>query len=210
MPFLNHPPVQAVIQVLPVTTHSVEVRSSAWRADFELAHQQAVHEAIFAGRATVRISRGWLRETADLAPTVRAAAILMWGYTSGARGGRERQWIERLPEIALMANNKKLAWTAYEECLRALGCLGISTISKLAYGFGCTFGGLPALILDRNVMGALNAGRWVEMAPLSAIRYKSASRRYLDYLELMTSVSSAGGYTAEQLEFFLFSLGESF
>ena len=47
-------------------------------------------------------------------------------------------------------------------------------------------------------------------APLADLTYVNAARRYPEYLALVHAIAAAGHYSAEQLEFFLFSLGEAF
>jgi hypothetical protein len=88
--------------------------------------------------------------------------------------------------------------------------LGISTISKLACFFGQTFSGRPALVLDLRILRVVDGGRWVELGRLHGLAYANAHHRYEDYLIRMAAIAQAGGMTAEQLEFFLFALGESF
>ncbi len=42
------------------------------------------------------------------------------------------------------------------------------------------------------------------------LTYVNAARRYPDYLGVMHAVAEAGQFSPEQLEFFVFSLGEAF
>ncbi len=209
MPYLTHPPVQHLIHMLPVAEHSVEVEASFWLPVCTDAGQQPVHDAIFAGQPVVRITRQWLRTNAQLSPNVRAAGALLWGYPSGARGALHRRWLENLPQLAA-ASAADLGWPDYYAGLHGIGGLGISTISKLACFFGRNFGGHHALILDQRILRVLSSGRWAELAALQDLTYLQAPARYPDYLAAMETVAGNGGYSAEQLEFFLFALGESF
>ena len=210
MPYLNHPPIQQLIRSIPVSEHSVEVEAAFWLPFCEAAGRLAEHHALFAGQATIRISRQWLHHAPNVAPTTRCLAILMWGYPSGARGDLHRGWLEKLPQIAAAAGQPGLAWADYYAQLHAIGGLGISTISKLACFFGQMFSRRPALVLDQRILRVVDGGRWVELGRLHGLAYANAHHRYEDYLITMAAIAQAGGMTAEQLEFFLFALGESF
>ena len=210
MPYLNHPPIQQLIRSIPVTEHSVEVDSAFWLPFCAAAGRLAEHHALFAGQATVRISRQWLHEAPQVSVTTRCLAILLWGYPSGARGDLHRGWLENLPQIAAAASQPGMEWAGYYVQLHAIGGLGISTISKLACFFGQSFAGSPALVLDQRILRVIAGGRWVELGPLHGLTYTNAHLRYVDYLATMGAIGGAGGMSVEQLEFFLFALGEAF
>jgi hypothetical protein len=210
MPHLCHPPIQRLIQSLPVAEHSVEIRASIWHQACSRAGCLAEHEAIFAGNPTVRISRQWLRTAVTVPSTVRCLAILLWGYPRGARGALHQLWLEKLPVLTATALAPRVSWYEYYDALAALGGLGPSTITKLACFLGHTFNGQPALILDQRILRVLATGRWAELAPLRDLSYQNARQRYPDYLGTLATVAAAGGFAPEQIEYFLFSLGESF
>jgi hypothetical protein len=210
MSYLNHPPIQRLIQSVPVADHSVAVAASRWQSPCAAAGRPDLHAAVFAGQPEVRISRGWLLEERGVDPEVRCLAILLWGYPTGARGNLHVQWLRNLRAIAAAAAAPAADWPEYHRRLAGAGPLGISTISKLAHFFGHTFDGRRALILDRRILTLCAAGRWTEFAPLADLTYVNAARRYPDYLGVMHVVAEAGQFSPEQLEFFLFSLGEAF
>jgi hypothetical protein len=118
--------------------------------------------------------------------------------------------LENLPQIAAAASQPGLAWADYYAQLHAIGGLGISTISKLACFFRQSFAGSPALVLDLRIMRVIAAGRWAELGPLHGLTYTNAHLRYVDYLATMGAIAGVGNVCAEQIEFFLFSLGEAF
>jgi|GEM_PF-3010258 len=210
MPYLNHHPIQQLIRAIPVAEHSVEVEAAFWLPFCAAAVRLGEHHALFAGQATVRISRQWLHGAPQMSVTTRCLAILMWGYPAGARGDLHRGWLKNLPQIAASASQQGLAWADYYMQLHAIGGLGISTISKLACFFGQSFAGSPALVLDLRIMRVIAGGRWVELGPLHGLTYNTAHLRYLDYLATMAAIGAAGGMSVEQIEFFLFALGEAF
>ena len=210
MPYLNHPPIQQLIRSIPAAEHSVEVDAAFWLPFCQAADRLGEHHALFAGQATVRISRQWLQGAPPVTVTTRCLAILLWGYPAGARGDLHRGWLENLPQIAAMASQPGLTWPDYYAQLHAIGGLGISTITKLACFFGHSFAGNPALVLDQRIMRVIAAGRWVELGPLRGLTYTNAHLRYADYLATMGTIAEAGNISAGQIEFFLFALGEAF
>lgn len=210
MLYLNHPPIQRLITALPASDHSVAVAADFWHEPCQRAGLGALHDTLFAGRPEVRITRSWLHRSGGNEAQLRTLAILLWGYPKGARGNRHQQWLAALPEITAAAASPAPGWEEYHGRLTALGGLGISTISKLAFFWGQAFAGRPALILDQRIIGVCAAGRWTELAPLRDLAYPSALRRYPDYLAVMHAIAATGGFSAEQLELFLFALGDAF
>jgi hypothetical protein len=210
MPYLNHPPIRQLIRSIPVADHSVEVNADLWLPFSAAAGRLAEHHALFAGQATVRISRQWLHGAATVTVTTRCLAILLWGYPTGARGDLHRRWLKNLPQIAATASAGGLAWSDYYAQLHAIGGLGISTISKLACFFGQTFSGQAALVLDQRILRVIAGGRWAELGGLQGLFYTNAHLRYVEYLTTMGAIAEARNVTAEQMEFFLFALGEAF
>jgi hypothetical protein len=210
MPYLNHPPIQRLIQAIPVAEHSVAVAAAFWQPFCAAAGRHAEHAALFAGQPSIRISRQWLHSAAQVPVTVRCLGILLWGYPTGPRGNLHHGWLANLPQIAAAASTPGLAWPDYYAQLAAIGGLGISTITKLACFFGQRFGGHPALVLDQRIVRVIARGRWVELNALRPLAYANAPARYLDYLTTLGTVASVGGMSSEQIEFFLFALGESF
>jgi hypothetical protein len=208
MPSLLSPAYSAVIQSLPVLQHSVEVDSAFWQPKFAAAGQLPLWNAIFGGLPKIRFSRNRLLTFAYPTPEQKTAEILLWGYPSDMRG-IVSNLLSHLPALSLHSASGA-AWPDYYHAFAAIPQpIGISTITKLAHFHGCTFGGLQALILDNRLIGS--TANWVETAPLG-LAYPTAPANYLNYLRVMHSVSTNPelACTPDQLEFFLFALGESF
>jgi hypothetical protein len=100
-------------------------------------------------------------------------------------------------------------WPVYYQTLHALGGLGVSTITKLAYFHGHQFGGCPALILDSRLVKVLADGHWRGLTMLN-LRYQNAVQHYQDYLDLLSGVATQLGCPPDHIEFLLFSWGDSF
>lgn len=205
MPYLAHPPLQRLIAALPVDEHATEVAAQPWREPCWRAGQTGLHDAMFAGRAAIRIPRGWLRATAA-APELRVFGALLAGRP---RPGDHR-WLQRLPAITEAALRPVPSWEAYLTELAAAGLAGLTPASRLAHFLGQHFNGRPALILDARIRRVCGGTRWTELAELRDLGGPAAARRYPDYLRLLHAIASAGGYRADQLEFFLAQLGDAF
>jgi hypothetical protein len=68
---------------------------------------------------------------------------------------------------------------------------------------------IRALPTSRHRVSIDATGCWTETAGLG-LTYPNAERRYPNYLACLNTHAGTLGYTSEQIEFFLFSLGSSF
>jgi hypothetical protein len=208
MSHLLDPKFVKLVSAIPVADHRVEVQASTWVARCVQAGCLNLHTLLFAGRATVQISRDWLHH-AQISPELRCFAILLWGYPEGARG-HERHWLGNLTSIAVAAAAPAVSWEDYYSRLRAHRHLGLSTISKLACFFGHVFHRLPALILDQRIVSVLQAGQWAELLRFQPITYANASDSYIGYLDCLHALAAKTQTQGEQWELFLFTFGEAF
>jgi hypothetical protein len=208
MPSLFDPVFPPLIRSLPVQHHSVKVERDFWHAKFGDADQAQLWAAIFGNNPVFRLSRCRLLNHAYATPAQKCAEILLWGYPRDLYGIASKL----LPAQSLNALHTanaaaSLTWSTY--AANFPHGAGISTITKLAYFYGHRFGGQQALILDQRVID--NIQNWNELhEPLAELTYADAVCRYPDYLTVMHGVAQGLGCTPEQLEFFLFSLGDCF
>jgi hypothetical protein len=215
MPFLADPLDLDLIRHIPVAQHSVPVRSEFWTTPCAKTGRAGLHHALFAGAPEIRLTRDWLRH-AVVSDEMRALAVLLWGYPTGARGNRHLHWLAHLPDIARAAAAPILDWQVYRAGFTGIGGLGISTISKLACFFGrrfvapCASATVPGLILDSRILAVLAADRWAELHSLANLTYLNAPVRYLEYLRCLHDFAVQWEVSPEQVEFFLFAHGDSF
>lgn len=205
MPYLAHPPLQRLIAALPVDDHAPEVAAQPWREPCARAGQAALHDALFAGRPAIRIPRGWLRQ-GDTAPGLRVLAALLCG---SPRPGDHR-WLARLPAITAAAVPPARCWPDYRNALAAAGLPSLAAASRLAHFLGHEVEGRPALILDARIRRICGRQRWTELAELRDLAGPAPARLYPGYVRLLHAIAEAGGYRADQLEFFLAELGDAF
>lgn len=95
----------------------------------------------------------------------------------------------------------------YFDALNAFDGVNASKITKFAYFFRRTFAGLDALIMDRRLIA--NTARWDETA-VPGLAYHNARRCYPDFLAGMHEAARRVRCAPDQLELFLFSLGDGF
>jgi hypothetical protein len=205
MPYLAHPPLQRLIATLPVDDHSTEVAAQPWREPCVRAGQAGLHDAMFAGRTAIRIPRGWLRQP-DAPPELRVFGALL----SGRPRPGVHPWLARLPAITAAALAPASSWDEYSHRLAAAGLAGLAATSRLAHFLGHELDGRPALIVDARIRRVCGGQRWTELAELRELAGPTAARRYPDYVRLLHAIAAAGGYRADQLEFFLAELGDAF
>lgn len=205
MPSLLNPIFPQLIKALPVADHSISVDAAFWQHNFAAAGQAALWHAIFAGLPSIRISRNRLLTFVYPTPEQKCAEVFLWGYPTDMRGIISRL----LPGLTALSGHAVSAapWPDYYNAFPA--GIGISTITKLAYFHGRNFGGFNALILDQRLID--NTANWLEVA-LPGLSYPKALTRYLNYLRVMHAAAATPGLACapDQLEFFLFALGDSF
>jgi hypothetical protein len=114
-----------------------------------------------------------------------------------------------LPQLAALSGHAVAAapWPAYFAAFPQ--GVGISSITKLAYFHGRSFGGFSALILDQRLID--NTANWTQVT-IPRLSYVTSRVLYPSCLDAMHGAAAdpALARKADQLEFFLFSLGDSF
>jgi hypothetical protein len=208
MQSLKSEPFSKLIPLLPVDEHAVRVKASNWEDHFAASGLEDKFQEIFGTSKEVRLTRKDIRDQVD--ERRKCLEILLWGYPSGMRGNHHLDYLGNITDIAKHATSEK-AWPQYYAALNGLGSLGISTVTKLAYFFGRSFGGQMALILDNRLIGVVSRSGWDELRSLKGLTYGNAVDKYFSYLKsLADAAQGIQGARPEQLEFFLFTLGDAF
>ncbi len=208
MPNPLHKPWSQIIPLIPVAEHSVQVDAATWQPHLAGAGLHAQHTAIFGGHPDIRLTRSRLLTHAYPNHVQKCLEIFMWGWPTRSRGSHRSSYLRNIPAIASVAP-MPLPWPTYYSRLHVLGGLGISTVTKLAYFFNHRFGGLPSVILDSRIIDILAAGRWHGLA-MPGLSFSSAVHNYPAYLLLVSNIAGKLGCTPDQVEFFLFSWGDSY
>lgn len=193
-----------IIPDMPIGKHSAEIRPALWETP---PLTKAHYKTIFPGNKPVRISRERLLRNVYSDNELKCIEILMWGYPSGGREHLRANFLKNLKCIAKLAT-AETDWMDYYKNLKLKG-LGISTITKLAYFFNKKFESKQSLIIDSRVIQVLNSSRWEELS-MPGITYDNAHKHYLEYLTKCDGIAREMKCRADQIEFFLFFMGNSF
>jgi len=143
-------------------------------------------------------------------------SIIFWGYPRNMRGKNFESILNSLNgiESALGTQRNLSADDFIMMCdnLKSTG-VGLSTLSKFLYFFEYKLENHQCLILDRRIMDVINdENGFIEMKNFSLkerITEFNKRKKYVAYLHLMEDLSSKNRYKADQLEFFLFSMGKN-
>lgn len=208
MPHLLREPWTHVVPLIPFADHSTNVEPAFWQEPFANASLADQHEAIFANRSAVRLTRWRLLNFPYPNASQKCLEVLLWGYPKGIQGQQHLAFLGNLNDIATAAAND-VPWPDYYDQLNQLGNLGMSTISKLAYFHQRHFQGVRALILDQRLISVIGGGRW-EPLHLPGLDYRNAPGHYVDYLRQMHMVAAMVHAVPDQLELCLFSWGDAF
>lgn len=210
MQSLKSEPFSTLIPLLPIEQHAVRVKAANWEKHFSASRLGAEFKAIFEGAKEIRLSRGTIRNRKPGQYRRKCIEILLWGYPSGMRGNRHLDYLANIEEISKRAACKE-AWPEYYLALNEIGSLGISTVTKIAYFFGRSFDGQKALILDNRMISVVSRSGWDELKSLKGLTYWNAVKRYREYLKAITDAAKViQGAKPDQVEFFLFTLGDAF
>lgn len=206
MPSLRNHPFSTIISNLPVSCHVVEVDAAVWAPKLAAAGQGCLYGPIFGGAPFVGITRTRLLQH-NLPMNQRVAEILMWGYPTDMRGIVSRL-LAHLPTLSTATIG--MDWHEFVAAMAPVSGLGISTLSKLAYFLSMHCRGDRCLILDQRVIKALP--RWDETRDLGIKPDNNlqAMNRYPHYLERMGDIARRLKCEPDQVEFFLFLMGQSY
>lgn len=209
MPSLKSEPFSRLIPLLPVDQHAVRVKASNWEEHFSTFSLDAEFAAIFGGAKEIRLTREDIRNRGPDDNSRKCLEIMLWGYPSGMRGNHHLDYLENIATITKHAESNE-PWPTYYSALNGIGSLGISTVTKIAYFFGRSFNGQKALILDNRLIGVIARSGWDDFSALRGLTYGNAVMKYGDYLKAIAEAASKIHAEPEQVEFFLFTLGDAF
>jgi hypothetical protein len=201
-----------LIRHLPYLDQAFETKKETWERGYQ-DHKEfdLFLKKTFATGAVI-ISRGDLFNKVNEDVKSAIFSIIFWGYPRNMRGNTFKSILGGLPDIEKMLyGTRKLDAAAYSgicQHLKGKG-VGLSTLSKFLYFFGFSIEGFRCLILDSRIIEVLNAETFTELKMKETITEWNKEDHYIDYLRLMQKVSNKNGWSADQLEFFLFQFGRN-
>lgn len=207
MSSLLSPPFPSLIQLIPASQHSIEIDSSFWKKKFTDAGQALLWNAIFRKAPGIRLTRDRLLNYTYSNHNQKCVEILLWGYPNDTRGLVSNLLPARSLQMVVKNAQSSDPWPKYWNNFDLIGRIGISTITKLAYFYKRSFRGHQALILDSRLIEATS--RWAEVN-IPRLTYITACQYYEEYLNKMHNVATKMSCSPDQLELFLFALGDGF
>ena len=143
-------------------------------------------------------------------------SIIFWGYPRNMRGNSFKTILKKLSLIkSTLSIDKNLSESDFNlicSKLKATG-IGLSTLSKFLYFFEFRIEGYQCLIFDSRIIDVINdENSFKELQTLTQsgkINEFNKVKKYLGYLQLIENISSKNDYQPDQLELFLFAMGNN-
>ncbi|WP_369075239.1 hypothetical protein [Tenacibaculum piscium] len=175
--------------------------------------QQRAIDWIFKEKETITLNRFDLLNSAfDLDSFI--LKTLMWGYPTKGRGKNiekmlETENLERLKKILSNYKRSEISIEQLRKDIKSIPGLGLSTMTKFTHFLETTINGNKAVILDIQIIEAINTQRFEEFNHLKGITYENAPKRYSEYLETINKLSKSLKAEPDQIEMFLFTFGRT-
>lgn len=200
-----------LVSHLPVELESVDTGINRWKRYFKEHDKLA---SIFSKQKTITISRADIFSAAKSGDLEKVLFLtVLWGYPVGMLGSfhenifkNKHMLIKYLEEA--VASSTLSFWEDYWFAVTQVSGLGISLLSKLLYFCGVHVETLPALILDKRVIGAISSNRFKEFEEFGYISYPKAMYRYVEYLEAICDIAKNLDVAPPQVEIFLRVFGQ--
>jgi len=207
MPNIASSPYSSIVANIPVLGHTIKVKCDIWKGLIPLT---GLRHPILSGQTSYEISRKKLLNHSYSTKEEKCLEILMWGYSSGGRGTNISAALSNLRAIAVAASACCGTWSQFYAGFPRGSRIGISTATKIAYFFHCSFSGSRALILDEQIAKVINSGRWgSQLSQVGGSRSQWATN-YPAYLNEMNVLAASISAKPDQVELFLYLMGPHF
>ena len=197
------------IREFPYLNQSFDIKKQNWKIE----SQQQKIDWIFNENEIITLNRfDLLNSKHDLENFV--FKTLMWGYPTKGRGKNienmlENGNLERLTKILENYRDSEITIEQLKIDIKSIPGLGLSTITKFTHFLNTTINGNKAVILDIQIIEAINTGRFEEFNHLKGITYENAPKRYPEYLKTINELSKSINAEPDQIEMFLFTFGRT-
>lgn len=197
------------ISEFPFKNHAFNIKSENWK----VATQQQLIDSIFKHQLEITLNRNDL-SNANLNINEFIIKTLMWGYPTKGRGKNIDKLLESnnfnsLLEILKRYKNKNITALQLKSDIKNIPGLGLSTITKFTHFLGTTIDGKKAVILDNQIIEAINTNRFEEFKTLQGITYLNAPNKYVQYITIIDELSKSMKVFPDQIEIFLFTFGRN-
>lgn len=197
------------IREFPYLNQSFDIKKKNWK----IQSQQKRIDWIFGEKHTITLNRFDLLNTKhDVENFI--LKTLMWGYPTKGRGKNienilKKENFERLVKILEKYKDNEIIIEQLKADIKSIAGLGLSTMTKFTHFLDTTIAGNKALILDIQIIEAINTGRFEEFNHLKGITYNNAPKRYPEYLKTISKLSTLINAQPDQIEMFLFTFGRT-
>ena len=200
---------QKLIQEIPCKNQSFDIKKANWKIDA----QQKFIDNIFNGKEVITINR---QDLINSMWNTQEFIIktLMWGYPTKGRGRNIENMLDpkNLEQLVRILDNYKDQDISIDQLIKdikSISGLGLSTMTKFTHFLNTTIEGNKAVILDIQIIEAINAKRFSDFNHLSGIKYENAAKRYPEYLKTINDLSLQINADPDQIEMFLFTFGRT-
>lgn len=199
---------ELLIHELPVRNQSFDIKKSNWKCE----NQTVLIDRVFRNKDIVTLNRfDLINSSIDIEEFI--IKTLMWGYPTKGRGNNidnllKPENFEKLSETLRFYKDSEITIETLKKDLQIEG-LGLSTLTKFTNFLNTQINGYNAIILDNQIIEAINSGRFEELNPLIGISLNNAPNKYTDYIKLIDQISKTTHSQPEQVELFLFIFGRN-
>lgn len=199
---------ELLIQKLPFRNQSFDIKKTNWKCK----NQTVLIDRIFNDKEIITLNRfDLINSSYDIEEFI--IKTLMWGYPTKGRGNNidnllKPENFEKLSETLKFYNETEISIETLKKDLKIEG-LGLSTLTKFTNFLNTRINGYKAIILDNQIIEAINTGRFEELNSLVGISINNAQKKYIDYLKLIDQIANITHSQPEQVELFLFIFGKN-
>lgn len=199
---------ELLIQKLPFRNQSFDIKKTNWKCK----NQTVLIDRIFNGKEIITLNRfDLINSSYNIEEFI--IKTLMWGYPTKGRGNNidnllKPENFEKLSETLKLYNESEISLETLKKDLKIEG-LGLSTLTKFTNFLNTRINGYKAVILDNQIIEAINTRRFEELNSLIGINLNNAPKKYIDYLKLIDQIANKMHTQPEQVELFLFIFGRN-
>lgn len=198
-----------LINELPFKNQSFDIKKANWKSE----NQKEIIERIFGENQIITLNRFDLFNSSS---NIHEFVIktLMWGYPTKGRGRNidillKEENFNKLIETLNLYIETDVTLDRLESDIKRIDGLGLSAMTKFLHFLNTKIDNNTAVILDLQIIDAINLGRFEEFNFLNGIRYNNAIKKYGEFLYLINDLSKQLMVKPDQIEMFLFIFGKS-
>ena len=196
------------IREIPYKNHAFDIYKEQWKIE----SQQEYINQIFI-KEVITLNRFNLFNSTDSIKKF-VFKTLMWGYPTKGRGKNienilENKNLKELIKILEGYKHNEISINQLGKDIKEISGVGLSTMTKFTHFLKTTINGNRAIILDLQIIAAINTGRFEELNQLKGISYENAIKKYDEYLFIINDLSKKINVEVDQIEIFLFTFGRT-